>query len=176
MEIIILGVLLVALMVFVSTKIKKSAAEAFEAESIEKEDFSIEKPEGFLYPLRDKPEFPFEAYSKLYGERSTRNIWRARTRLRVSEGLNLTKLIKETKGNSEKITSEKNLKDLPNDQKGKIIRSEKNEDDVKYKILRKFIQSKGQNKTYELRTTILHPYSEEYTEKACEMMKSFVVK
>lgn len=177
MEIFIIGIIVVIIMVVVSTKIKKDAARAFEAEMIEKEDFKIEKPEGFLYPLRDKTDFPFEAYSKFYGERSTRNIWRARTRLRISEGLNLQKLIKEIKNGEEKFISEKEFLDIPKSQKGIILRTEKTEEDeVSYKVLRKIIQSKKHNKTYELRTTILEPYGEEYTDKACEMMESFNVK
>ena len=41
MEIFIVGVAVVALMVYVSTKIKRSAAAAFEREEIEEEDFSL---------------------------------------------------------------------------------------------------------------------------------------
>lgn len=174
--IVILGVIIVILMVITSTKIKKAAASAYEPEVVEKEDFRIEKSEGFLYPLRDEPDFPFEAYSKLYGVRSTRNIWRARIRLRTSDGLNFQKLIKEIKSSDEKFISQKNFDDIPKDQRGTIIRTEKTEDEIDYKVLRKIIQSKKQSKTYELKTTILEPYGDEYTDKACEMMESFEVK
>lgn len=163
-------------MVIVSTKIKKSAAAAYETEIVEKADFKIVKAEGFLYPLRDEPDFPFEAYSKLYGDKSTRNIWRARIRLRISDGLNFSKLIKEIKDGTETFISQKNFEDIPDDQRGTIIRTEKTEDEVDYKVLRKIIQSKKQGKTYELKTTILEPYGKEYTDKACEMMESFEVK
>jgi hypothetical protein len=176
MEILIIGGIFVLIMVIVSTKIKKHAAAAYEPETVEKEDFRIEKASGFLYPLRDEPDFPFEAYSKLYGERSTRNIWRARIRLRISDGLNFTKLIEEIKKSDENFISQKNFDDLPADQRGTIIRTEKTENEVDYKVLRKIVQSKKHGKTYELKTTILEPYGEEYTEKACEMMESFKVK
>ncbi len=176
MEILVIGVIIVGIMVIVSTKIKKSAATAFEPEIVEKEDFIIEKVSGFLYPMRDEPDFPFEAYSKLYGERSTRNIWRARIRLRISDGLNFQKLVKEIKSSNEKFMSQKNFDDVPDDQRGTIIRTEKTENEIDYKVLRKIVQSKKQSKTYELKTTILEPYGDEYTEKACEMMESFEVK
>jgi len=176
MEILIIGVLFVALMVFVSTKIKRSAAKAFEAETIETDEFSILKPEGFLHPLRDPPDFPFEAYSKTFGERSSRNIWRSRTRLRITDGSNLKKHVDEITKGSESIESKKKLDDLPEGQVGVIVRSTKSEDDFDYKILRKVIQSKTRNKIYELKTTILEPYGEEFTEKACEFMRGFVVK
>ena len=176
--IIIVGLIIVATMVIVSTKIKRAAAAAYEPETVEKEDFKIEKAEGFLHPLRDEPDFPFEAYSKLYGERGTRNIWRARVRLRISDGLNFQKLIKEIKSiKDEKFISQKNFDDIPDDQRGTIIRTEKtDEDEIDYKVLRKIIQSKNQSKTYELRTTLLEPYSDEYIGRACQMMESFEVK
>ena len=176
MEILIIGGLFVALMVYVSTKIKRSAAQAFEAEKIETDDFVIEKPDGFLHPLRDPPDYPFEAYSKTYGERSTRNIWRARTRLRISDGSNLKAHVQEIKKGEEKIESKKKLDDLPEGQVGVIVRSTKTDDEVDYKVLRKVIQNKPKNKIYELKTTIMEPYGEEFTEKACDFMRGFVVK
>ena len=50
MEILIIGVIVVALMAYASTKIKKSAREAFEVEVFENEGFTITKPEGFIIP------------------------------------------------------------------------------------------------------------------------------
>ncbi|NNE68192.1 MAG: hypothetical protein HKN33_16630 [Pyrinomonadaceae bacterium] len=176
MEIIILGVLLVAVMVYVSTKIKRAAARAYEPETVEKEDFRVEKPAGFLYPLNAETEFPYEAYSKTYGERGTRNIWRARTRLRVSDGLNVRKIINEIKRSSETSFSEKVMDDLPENQIGSIIRTQKEENEVEYKLLRKIVGNKKTNKTYELRTTLLCPYEEEYVDDICEMMRSFELK
>lgn len=176
MEILIIGIIIVGIMVIVSTKIKKRAAEAFEPETVDKESFVIEKPEGFLYPLRDESDFPFEAYSKTYGDKSTRNIWRARTRLRISDGQNLDKLRSELENGGETVTSEKTFDDIADYQSGIIIRSEKTENEVEYKVLRKIIENANKNKTYELRTTILKPHADEYEERVCEMMKSFVVK
>mgnify|MGYP007097599700 CR=1 FL=1 len=48
MELLIPGLILVALMVWASTKIKRSAAQAYAAESIETEYFAIEKPDGLI--------------------------------------------------------------------------------------------------------------------------------
>jgi hypothetical protein len=172
MEILIIGVLLVAVMVYVSTKIKKAAAREFEPETVEKEDFRLEKPGGFLYPLNKENDFAYEAYSKTYGDKGTRNIWRARTRLRVSDGLNIRKLINEIK-KDEIDFSEKVLDDLPEGQIGSIVRTSKEDDDVDYRVLRKIVGNKSTNKTYELKTTILCPYEDEYTDDICEMMRSF---
>ncbi len=64
MELLIPGLLLVAFMVWASTRIKKNAAAAFDSEAIETDEFIIEKPEGFLHNLNGDPKYIFEAYSK----------------------------------------------------------------------------------------------------------------
>jgi len=175
MEILILGIILVIVMVIVSTKIKKAAATAFEAEVIEKDEFRVSKPAGFMYPINAENEFAYEAYSKTYGERGTRNIWRARTRLRVSDGLNIRKLVSEIKKGSETAFSEKVLDDLSSHQIGSIVRTDFEVDEIRYKILRKIVADKKLNKTFELKTTLICPYEDEFTEAICEMMYSFEV-
>ena len=64
---IILGLILVALMVWASTKIKKTAADAFEPEFIETDAYSLQKPEGFLHVIGDETH-EFMAYSKDFGK------------------------------------------------------------------------------------------------------------
>jgi len=68
MELLIPGLLLVALMVWASTRIKKIAASAFDRETIETEEFVIQKPEGFLHNLNGDPKYIFEAYSREYSK------------------------------------------------------------------------------------------------------------
>lgn len=68
MELLIPGLILVALMVYASTRIKKSAAAAFDAETIETDEFAIHKPEGFLHNLNGDPKYIFEAYSKEFSK------------------------------------------------------------------------------------------------------------
>jgi len=74
MELLIPGLILVALMVWASTRIKRSAARAFEAEHVEGDGFSLDKPEGFLQKLDDKSKYAFEAYSKEYGRGLAENM------------------------------------------------------------------------------------------------------
>ncbi len=176
MEIIIIGGILVIVMVIVSTRIKKSAAAAYGPEMIETSQFLVEKPEGFLHPLRDPPDFPFEAYSKLFGDRSTRNIWRARIRLRIFENTTLQRCFDEIELGGESVVSTKKLDDLPKGQNGLIVRSHKSDDEVPYKILRKLVEVESQCQVYELKTSILATYGEEYTDRVCQMMGSFMVK
>jgi hypothetical protein len=68
MELLIPGLILVALMVYASTRIKRNAARAFEAETIETDEFIIQKPEGFLHNLNGDPKYLFEAYSKEFSK------------------------------------------------------------------------------------------------------------
>jgi hypothetical protein len=67
MELLIPGLALVALMIYASTRIKRSAARAFEREEISGDGFSFTKPDGFLHRIDDKSEYAFEAYSKDFG-------------------------------------------------------------------------------------------------------------
>ena len=74
MELLIPGLILVALMIYASTRIKRSAARAFEAETIETDDFVIQKPDGLLNVIGGDPKFAFEAYSRDFGGDGTENI------------------------------------------------------------------------------------------------------
>lgn len=68
MELLVPGLILVALMVYASTRIKRTAAAAFDAEAIETDEYVIQKPEGFLHNLSASPEYLFEAYSKEFSK------------------------------------------------------------------------------------------------------------
>lgn len=175
MEILIIGGIIVALMVVVSTRIKKNAAKAFEPETIRMDEFSIEKPEGFLYPLHDEPEFPFEAYSKLYGERSTRNIWRARARLRIHEGRKLASLLAEIRQGGEDELSREGPYKTHGGERVLELHTDRTLDEVDYLIFRKFTVLPEAGKTYELRITMLRDYADEYRERAQAMMAGFSV-
>ena len=64
MELLIPGLALVALMVWASTRIKRTAADAFDVEVVETAEFTIRKPAGWLSIAA--PTLPFEAYTKDY--------------------------------------------------------------------------------------------------------------
>jgi hypothetical protein len=68
MEILIVGLIIVALMVYTSTRVKRNAAAAYEAETIDGGEFVIDKPEGFLHNLNADPRYLFEAYSRNFSE------------------------------------------------------------------------------------------------------------
>lgn len=85
MEILIVGLILVALMVYASTRIKRTAAEAYNPEWIETDEFVIDKPEGFLVVIGGDPQYLFEAYSKEFGGEAAPDFRRATAYITRSE-------------------------------------------------------------------------------------------
>jgi hypothetical protein len=151
MEILILGVLLVALMAYVSTRIKKSAAQAFERETIETEDFRLVKPEGYLHVLGGDSEFAFEAYSKEFGEDggAAAKMRRSEARVKVYEN----PAVNQSAGGAE---------------------SEETRNGVPVRIFRKMLQNGS--RTFELEISVLREYEAEFSDKAQEMLDSFQLK
>jgi len=148
MEILILGFILVALMAYVSTRIKKSAARAFEKETIETEDFSIVKPEGFLNPAGGNSEYAFEAYSKDFGENDAAEYRKATARIYKNPGRGA---------------------ELPDE-------TEKTEKGVTIQTFRKILKTGDSGETYELEISVLKDYREQYFDKINELLNSFSLK
>jgi hypothetical protein len=149
MEILIIGGALVALMVYVSTRIKRAAAAAYERETIETEDFVLIKPEGFLHPFKEDSEFAFEAYTKEFGEDDAAKMHQARAHVKVYENPPGAKL-------------------------DEIVESEKKENGVPVRTFRRVLRKN--NKFYELEVSVLSDYRENYLERINEMVESFSLK
>ncbi len=176
MEILIFGGVLVALMVLVSTKIKKSAARAFESEIIETENFRLIKPTGFVHPLREESNYAFEAYSKGFGEKNERNIWRAQVYLTASEKVDFKSVCKEAKKEDGEILSEKVLKDVADSENICLIEKEISKDDTEFFEFRKIVESRKQKKIYDLKVQVLKSFRSEFIGKVDELMSSFQLK
>lgn len=172
MEILFLGVILVGFMVFISTKIKKSAATAFEREIIEKQDFTLIKPEGFISPVDENSEFVFEAYTKEFGKNDADEFRQASANLSVKADLNLKTAIENIKNSGEKILSENAVEA----QKICLFETEKIEKNITVKNFYKVVESTRPQKIYQLRISVLDVYLEEYKNKVNEMLESFVLK
>lgn len=164
------------IMVIVSTQIKKSAARAFEEEIIETDEFSIIKPSGLMNPIRDVSEYAFEAYSKEFGEKKERNIWRAQVYLTVSEGLNFIQVGENAKSEADKILSEEILKDAPAGQKIRLLESEETENNASFYVFHKIVENEKQRKIYDLQVKILKGFQDEYSSRVEEMLNSFRLK
>ena len=149
MEILIVGVIIVALMAYVSTKIKKAAQQAYEPEALENEYFTITKPEGLIIPVKDKSEFMFEAYSKDFGE--------------------------DEAGKFNQCWAVVNEKDGTNYDVN-ILESEKIEQDVTIKTYNKTLVSEKLNKSFELEISVIPEYQEKYADGIKLLLQSFNLK
>jgi len=175
MEILIFGIVLVALMVFVSTKIKKSAAVAFEREVIDKKDFAIIKPEGLINPLNEDSKFVFEAYSKEFGKNDAEEFNQMLVKLKIISNASF----KETCENAKKSVTEILSENFSENNKGQnicLIEGRKSENRVQFLSVWKIVQTAEQQRVYELQVLVLENYREDYAKRLNEMLESFTVK
>jgi len=166
-----LGVILVALMVFVSTKIKKSAAQAFEQEAIETEDFKITKPNGFINPINEDSAVAFEAYTKELGENEAKNFRQAQANLRIIRDSNFEAVCGNAKASADKILSESAFENP----RVYLLESERIEKGVSIISSWKIVENIQKRKIYELKISIIEAYREDYATRANEMINSFIV-
>ncbi len=169
MEILIIGVFVVALMIYTSTKIKKSAAEAYQEEIVETDEFSLVKPEGFLNPIRRESEFAFESYSKDYGEDDAETIRQGMMTVKVFTNQKFGKVCKLARQSVDKVSSEENI-----DNRTFWLTGEKTEKDVDTKIHHKIIANN--QKIFDLKITILAKVEADYSERIEKTLESFRVK
>lgn len=175
MEILIVGVVLVALMVFVSTKIKKSAAAAFEREVIDTKDFIIFKPEGLINPLNNNSQFAFEAYSKEFGKNDAEEFNQMTAHLRVFSNANFKEICRNAKKSVSEIISE-NLFVTDTKQTVYLLEGRNSEKGARIFKTWKIVYSIQRRRVYELQISILDNYREAYAERQNEMLESFTIK
>jgi hypothetical protein len=174
MEILIIGVILVALMAYVSTKIKKSAASAFERETIETEEFSIIKPENFINPTGENSEFAFTALSKDFGTEAAEDLRQAKAELRVYPNADFDEVCRTAERTIDKIFSK--AKSEERTESACILSGEKTENEIETEIFYKIIESKTRNKIYELKISVLNEFRENYSAAVSEFLNGFKVK
>ncbi|MBC7900269.1 MAG: hypothetical protein H7070_09475 [Saprospiraceae bacterium] len=172
MELLIPGLILVALMVYASTKIKKNAAKAFESEFIETGEFSITKPEGFLHPLNDDSEYAFEAYSKEFGQDQAEQHRQAKVELFVFNDANFDDQRDEISREVTTIVSEKF--EETNSGKALFIQAEREDGNAAVVSFYKVVARN--NRIYTLRVSVLPEYYDAYLDRINEMLDSFELK
>lgn len=148
MEILIIGIIIVGLMVYVSTRIKKESKRAYERETFETEDFKITKPDEFLIPVNEDSPYVFEARSRDFGTDEARDFYQCRATVIVSEGV----------------------------ENEKVFEEEKTYKDVLLYFFHKSIANLDNNKTYKLEIALLPEHKDKYQEKINEMLNSFAIK
>jgi hypothetical protein len=175
MEILIVGGILVALMVYASTRIKKIAAQAYEREVVETEDFRLIKPEGFISPVNENSKFAFEARSKDLGDDESRDTPQAKMELSVFTDSNFEIVCENARKSAGKILAEDKIVNLA-ERNLCQLESEKSENDIAFYIFHKIVENPSRQKTYDLKISVLQDFREKYEEKINEVLSSFAVK
>lgn len=172
MELLIPGLILVALMVYASTRIKKTAAAAFDAESVETDAFTIDKPEGFLNVINGRPELEFEAYSRDFGdEEGFENVRQARVEIVRHQGKTPEKAA-DGIASATKLSSRNTQ--VVNERKYVLLEADRVEKGIGYVDLYK-IGAAGRD-ALELKITALERTSEDIAAKIQQLASSFQVK
>lgn len=150
MELLIPGLILVALMVYASTRIKRSAARAFEAETIETDGFIIQKPDGFLNVINGDPEFAFEAYSKDFGGKGSENIRLATANVVVKIDTTVEAVKAKIVASGGEITEDRREKIGGTDYR--MIEQNLHESEVDFRVLSKLAERDGEIYIFTIKT------------------------
>lgn len=171
MELLIPGLILVALMVYASTKIKKTAAAAFEPETIETDEFVLEKPDGFLNILNRDPALELDMYSREFGFENAADVRQARVELRHFRVCKMNEAIAMIK---EKATIQTDIAEVINERKYRLIEAERIEKGIGLREIYKLTE-KGAD-VFELKAIVLEDANDEISQKADMIVLSFTVK
>lgn len=171
MELLIPGLILVALMVWASTKIKRISASAFEPEQIEMPLYLIQKPGGFLHVLNDDSGLDFSAYSKELESLGKRDYRVGMIEVEILDGKTLDERISEI----EKLMAEMTVSPyLDGGERSAIVQGRRHENDVDYFETRKIV-ARG-SRLIELRIAILADHAKDFGSKTDKILGGFLVK
>lgn len=171
MELLIPGLLLVALMVYASTKIKKTAAEAFEAETIETDAFILEKPAEFLNIINRDPALELDVYSRDYGLEHASEVRQARVEIRRFENSTIDEAVERIRDSA---TVKSDIAEIINERKYRLIEAERIEKGIGYREIYK-IAARGAT-VYELKVIALEDANEDVTRRIETIVASFILK
>ena len=172
MELLIPGLLLVALMVWASTRIKRTAAAAFEAETVDADDFAIKKPDGFLNVINGDSNYAFEAYSKEYGGEGAAEFRQGRINLTVREDGTVDEIVAGLDGSDGEIIED--MTEIIGSKRYRLVDIKRLEKGVEFLVTYKLAEKDG--KVYSLEATRLAETSEQFTRKIEAMVTSFELK
>ena len=172
MELLIPGLLLVAFMVWASTRIKKTAAAAFDAEAVETDDFVIQKPEGFLNVINGDPKYAFEAYSKEYGGEGAEEFRQGRLYLTIRENVMVGDVAAEVKKASSETVGD--LTEVIGSYRYCLIDVKRFEKGIEFCVTYKLAEKGG--KVYSLEAVRLAETSDEFARKIEVVVGSFELK
>ena len=171
MELLIPGLLLVALMVYASTRIKRTAAEAFEPETIATDSFVLEKPEEFLNVINHDPTLELQAYSREFGVENTADVRQACVEIRRFEDSSIEEAIGFIKDSA---TIKSDISEVLGEQKYRLIEAERIEKGIGYREIYKVAKSGAA--VFELKIIALEDINDEVSRRIETLLASFIVK
>lgn len=171
MELLIPGLILVALMVYASTRIKRSAAQAFEPETIDTDVFFFEKPEGFLTVLNGDPKLMYEGYSREFGGEGAEDTRQGRVEVRKIENETIKSAMAKI-GEIAKITSK--TTEVIDERKYQLVEAERVDKGIGMVELYKLTES-GRD-VIELKITAMQETNEDVARKISGIASSYYVK
>lgn len=166
MEILIVGLIVVALMAYASTKIKKRAAEAYDAEMVVTDRYSLLKPEGFLHVVGGT-RHEFEAYSKEYGDADEAHLRKATIEVDVIRDTDLKGAVQRLRNTTTQFTVSEETETIYQ------IETEELANETPLKGFYKLVATL--NGVYQLRFIVLPKHVDEYLRKIDETVDSFAI-
>ena len=151
--------------------IKKTAAQAFEPESIDTDVFEIEKPDGFLSVINGDPELEFEAYSREFGGDGAENIKQARAEIRILDNSSLDAAASNIRA-AAKVVSD--VTEIIDERKYRLIEAESSEKGIK--ILEFYKLAAAGANVCQLKVIALEETNVEIARKIETIVASFAVK
>lgn len=169
--ILIPGLILVALMVYASTRIKRVAAEAFEPETIDTDDFSLEKPDGFLNVINHDEALALDIYSRDMGKGEAAEFRAARAEVRVYEKRSLDYAVSAIR---ETVAVGGETSEVINETKYRVIEAERVDEGIVFEEKYKVAEKDG--RVFEFKIVALSETNGEFQRKIDTMLNSFMLK
>jgi len=170
-DVLILGLIIVGLMVYASTRIKRISREAFEFERIEIDDFVFEKPDGFLNVVVPREPLLLDGYSRDFGEENASNIRKAQYSLVFRKGVDVVDAFGDIKSLGSVVSDESLMVD---GNKYRDVSVEFTVDSIGYRELYRLCGNA--NGTFVFKATMLDDAGDEVEAAVAEMLSSFQVK
>ena len=167
--ILIPGLILVGLMIWASTRIKRSAAMAFEREDIETPEFTLVKPEGFLAPVDPAEGTVFSAYSKDFGKDGNDRHRQAALEIRRFAGTGIDELLETIRSEADEVSEEQT--GIIDGQRCATIIVERADDDARLETHYRLISSP--NAVYQLSVNVLPENKDEFQPRIDSFLNSF---
>ncbi len=168
MEILIPGLILVAFMVYFSTRLKKKTAAAFERETIETDEFLIVKPDGFLNRIGFDSGYEIDAYSKEFGIGHEANGRKALITLTKHDDLSMTEVAQNARSQMSSIFNTQESDEMTT--VSGMIEIDGLDYNVEHKI---FSTRRGM---FDLKMCVLPQYEAEFGDAFTEIAESFEIK